>query len=312
MRPACAQERRRGFALLTALWVLAGTATVAAALSIEARSGSDGARNLVFGEQSYWRAFGCAESVRHAADMALQHAPDDVARRLAWLQLDGRVTQWWSPTSSDCRVEMEPSGTRLDIQALDEASVRGLLASAGFAGSVDLLVDALFDWTDVDDDARPSGAERGWYESQFRAPPRNGPLADVRELRLVRGFEAVFGAISPVLSTQPGPVCLNHASRVVLLTLPAFSPEVVQRVLDRRSTGEPLMELRNLVDGLSPAATAEVLGQFAELAERTVVEPTSWVISVEAAVGDPAVSSRMEVTVARGGVGVAVVGRRTW
>jgi type II secretory pathway component PulK len=54
-----------------------------------------------------------------------------------------------------------------------------------------LLADAILDWTDADDDARPHGAERRWYAAERPArEPANRPLRSVGELLLVRGVAA--------------------------------------------------------------------------------------------------------------------------
>lgn len=50
------------------------------------------------------------------------------------------------------------------------------------------LADAILDWIDEDDDARPWGAEREDYQSLgMPYGPRNGPLVSLHELLLVRG-----------------------------------------------------------------------------------------------------------------------------
>ncbi len=52
------------------------------------------------------------------------------------------------------------------------------------------LVDCLLDWRDKDEEVRPYGAEREYYESlqPIAYMPRNGPLVSVEELLMVKGF----------------------------------------------------------------------------------------------------------------------------
>ncbi len=58
------------------------------------------------------------------------------------------------------------------------------------------VADAIFDWLDPDDEPRPDGAEADYYEG-LNPPysPRNGPVASIGELLLVRGVtpRVLFG-----------------------------------------------------------------------------------------------------------------------
>src|SRR6185503_16833506 len=97
------------------------------------------------------------------------------------------------------QVEVEDEARRLDPNLVPDALPR-LLARLGLDP---LLADALLDWSDADDVARPHGAEHRWYESQ-RPPrePANRPLATVGELLLVRGIDArVLEQLRPFLTT---------------------------------------------------------------------------------------------------------------
>jgi hypothetical protein len=51
------------------------------------------------------------------------------------------------------------------------------------------IVDALLDWLDEDDDERPLGAERYYYQSlSIPYEPRNGPMRNIGEMELVAGM----------------------------------------------------------------------------------------------------------------------------
>src|SRR5262249_55773334 len=55
-------------------------------------------------------------------------------------------------------------------------------------GMTEQIADAILDWIDPDDDPREQGAERDYYASlPHPYAPRNGPLASIDELLLVRG-----------------------------------------------------------------------------------------------------------------------------
>lgn len=71
-------------------------------------------------------------------------------------------------------------------------------------GAVEDPVDAILDWIDPDDDPRPLGAEYDYYQSLGTPYPcKNGPMASIQELLLVRGVtpEVFFG--DPQLQQVP-------------------------------------------------------------------------------------------------------------
>lgn len=92
------------------------------------------------------------------------------------------------------RYGLTPEAGKLNINSASEEELTRLLTEV----LADLnqenapqLVDALLDWLDEDDDVRPNGAERDYYE--FLDPgyrPKNGPLESIEELLLVKGFTA--------------------------------------------------------------------------------------------------------------------------
>lgn len=91
------------------------------------------------------------------------------------------------------------------------------------------LVDALTDWLDEDDEVTGFGAENSWYRAQ--SPPydcRNGPIATIDELLLVRGVspELLHGgnkhpALAQLLTPYgtTGLVNINTAPPLVLASL---------------------------------------------------------------------------------------------
>jgi len=118
------------------------------------------------------------------------------------------------------------------------------------------LAEAIADWMDPDDAARPGGAERDWYLGLVPPYlPRNGSLSTVGELGLVRGLDpAALRRLGPHLTVadETG-VNPNTASREVLLALGAV-PASVDRLLAVRARRPVLREeLRGLLPGV-PAA----------------------------------------------------------
>lgn len=92
----------------------------------------------------------------------------------------------------------------------------------------DSLLDSLQDWLDEDDRVSRSGAENAFYKSLSKAYAcRNGPLATVDELLLVKGFDPriVYGTgNTPGLSALvtvfgAGPININTAPAEILEAL---------------------------------------------------------------------------------------------
>jgi DNA uptake protein ComE-like DNA-binding protein len=76
---------------------------------------------------------------------------------------------------------------------LEEDQQRELLM--GLPGMTEDIADAILDWIDADDNARPYGAEAEYYESEAAYSAKNGPLETIDELLLVRGVtpELLYG-----------------------------------------------------------------------------------------------------------------------
>ena len=104
--------------------------------------------------------------------LAYAEGVNDSERRNAALDLVGRLPQ------RDVVVPVQVLGELFHVQ------VRKARRSAAAARI------AVLDWRDPDNVPRPHGAEEAWYVGQGRAPPRNGPFADVRELLLAAPVDA--------------------------------------------------------------------------------------------------------------------------
>jgi general secretion pathway protein K len=131
------------------------------------------------------------------------------------------------------RVRVEDEARRLDLGTPELAAA--LPALLGALGLDTRLADAIADWTDADDVARPHGAERAWYLA--RTPQyvaANAPLRTVGELRLVRGIDAAALARLRPHVTVAGERAVNPntASQEVLVAL--AGPAAAARVLAAR------------------------------------------------------------------------------
>ncbi len=98
------------------------------------------------------------------------------------------------------RYGLEDESNRLNVNILPLAdelvSEGGRTLLNALPGMTDDVADAILDWIDEDDESRPFGAERDYYEQLD--PPytcKNGPLDTVEELLLIRGVtpQLLFG-----------------------------------------------------------------------------------------------------------------------
>jgi type II secretory pathway component PulK len=302
---------RRGFALLAVLWILVGVAALGLTIALAGRQAVQAAQNRVDAERAEWQAAGCAEKARAAISEWLirnRGAPPGPAS--PWATLDSAVAA--SPYVQGCEVRLRAVGSALDVNGADEETLRALFRAAGESPeTADSLTDALADWRDADGEARPLGAEAEWYAARGRPAPRNGPFADLRELRRVRGFEAREG-LDTLLALDSARIDLNHAPLGVLAALPGFGPEAVARVAERRMAGERLASLAAVEASLSPAARLALDQRLPELAGLTTPEPDAWMLEAHGRVGDPPVEAVLELKLVRAVERAAIVRRRTW
>ena len=98
------------------------------------------------------------------------------------------------------RYGLEDESNRLNVNILPLAdelvNEGGRTLLNALPGMTDDVADAILDWIDEDDEVRPFGAERAYYEQLD--PPytcKNGPLDTVEELLLIRGVtpQLLFG-----------------------------------------------------------------------------------------------------------------------
>jgi hypothetical protein len=208
-------SQRRGSVLLLVLVVVAlltlGTATYLELMQSERRA----VRHFGRGGQALRLAESGAEYVKTVLALTpteIQQAgglvsnPSSMQAVIVDDQTDpfdrGRFTII-SPAQSDglyagIRYGLENESAKLNVNALlapgaDDQAASRLMALPGMTVEV---ADAILDWLDQDGQPRENGAEEEVY-SQFTPPyaPRNGPIADLDELLLVRGVtpELLYG-----------------------------------------------------------------------------------------------------------------------
>ncbi len=255
---------RRGFALLTVLWATAVAAAAVGFAVAAARLGFAESDNRITLGRAGWAREACAEV------LLARFAQDSTVRRIDTVDLGQGV---W------CAASLEDPGAKLDLNRAAPESIRRLLLN-------DTLADALLDWRDVDDTPRRLGAEADWYRSHGRPPPRNGPLADLAELALVRGSDsAQVAMLAPLLTTRStGEVNLGAAPVPVLAALPGMTDELLAAVVSYQSSGRLTLRPEELVGMLSTDARRVLLARYQDFARSVSYAPTRLIATVEGGV----------------------------
>lgn len=109
-----------------------------------------------------------------------------------------------------------------------------------------------------------------------------------------------------------GRVNVNEATTPVLRTLPGFTAQAADEIVERRKWGRPLRSLEHLIASVSPGAREALLARYGEL-ERSVTFTTASLLATVAGMDRRAVPvSTLELLVVPVGGRVAVVRRRIW
>lgn len=223
----------RGVALLLVLWALVLLGTLALGFSWSMRTEALAARNGIDEARAYFQArTGVSRTVA-----LLRSLPPDNVLAAAIAGEDGDA-------SYDVRVGSE-SG-KVDVNLVVDEVLLEMLKKGGLPEEeAESVRDAILDWRDGDDVARPRGAERAEY-AQMPEPevPRNGKFRGVGELSFVKGvtkeFHRVF--LSKVFTAHGHSPQVNflRAPEIVLRSLPGVSAEAAQRIVARRAEEPPI------------------------------------------------------------------------
>lgn len=306
---AARRVRRAGFALPAVLWVIVGVAAVTLAGTVAARDAVTTAQNRVDHVRGAWRAEGCLEIARGSVAVALGDGDRAAA---GWQSLDSVLAASPGLRDAGCSVTARAAGAAIDVNAADAERLRRAFVVLGGGGAeADSLVDAVLDWRDADDEPRPLGAEAGWYGARHELPPRNAPIADVGELRRIRGMAAVTG-FDTIFGVEPGRVPLGRAPLAVIASLPGFGDEAVARLAELRLRGQQTADLLAFSASLSREARAALLARYPELVALVTTDPDAWIVTSTAAQGPRSVGATIEVRLVRAGARGAIVRRRTW
>jgi general secretion pathway protein K len=251
VRPVPREEQ--GVALLTVLLLVAVLATLAAVVLDDIRFGLRRTANAEAVGQGRWYALG-AESLAAARIQDVLRRADGEAR-LVWreqaveLPLDQGLIRTRIRDASTCfnlNSVAQGRGEVFSPRPEGLAQFKALAVAVGLApAEAEQLGAALVDWIDSDGVREAGGAEDEAYLTA--SPPyrtAGGPLAEVSELRAIRGFTPeVYARLRPVVCALPttdlSPVNVNALDPddgvlVTMLTEGKAAPEVGRRLIAAR------------------------------------------------------------------------------
>jgi general secretion pathway protein K len=218
---------RSGFASLVVLWAMLLLGTLALAFSTAMRTEAMAARNGYDASRAYYQA---RSGVGRALAMLSSMPPDNVAAA----EIGEREGD------AGYEVAVVPENGKVDVNSVAEAALKQILEKGGLtAEAADALGDAILDWRDADGDRRLHGAEEDDYARDPEpVRPRNGRIADLRELLSVRGMtRPFFAAFASRVFTAQGTgaaVDINAAPPELLRAMPGVSESLAEAILARR------------------------------------------------------------------------------
>ncbi len=278
--------------MLAVLWALAALSVLGGVALAVARTGSQTTRNRILLARAEWAREACVDI------LLARYAQNPRVRDLDSIDL-GRGT--W------CRATLEDPAAKLNLNLAVREQLAAVLTvvSRRPVGAVDSLADALLDYRDPDTISRPFGAET--------PANRNGSLADVAELRYVRGFDdSLVGYLGLFLTTRgTGVINVNAAPPEVLAALPGMTQEAILVVLGCRASGQPIQNADQLVARLSKSARSVLLADYPEFVRAATFAPGQLVARVEGGVREKPIVARATLTLVPLPDRLAVIRRET-
>jgi len=218
-----AQNARRGAAILLALWALflLSAMVIAWAVDINSRLDLAGNSSRVL-EAEAMASSGAEIALAPEVQAGSPHLHGSLGKNQAFeahmTGEGGRLNLSW--------ILAGENPTRLDI-------LKKYLENKGIdINERDHMMDCLLDFVDPDDLPRLNGAEAG---PDYQ--PKNAPLQRLEELKQVQGWEKFTAQKDwdqDFTLFSSGPIDLAWASRDVLLSLPGFNEQIVDRFLEYR------------------------------------------------------------------------------
>jgi len=283
-------SRRRGFALLAALWMVVAIAAVALAFATEARArralalgASDRAAERAAALGGLAIARGRLERVLR--DQQVTGAGAGALRSAdPWLDADSLFTDTIDVGGIRVRVHATDLGASLFVNTVQEEDLRNFVAYVtSDYSTADEIAQGVADWIDLDDLPRLRGGERDEYVAAGRLVlPPNRQLRDVDELRDVKGMTpAIFAELRPYLTTLgTGRINVNSAPVPVLHAITGMTDDVIARIMSARSAHRRIQSLAEIMVAPAQGRPGTAPGVQAQIARRVAFDVSDLELTV--------------------------------
>lgn len=230
MRP----EHERGAALLTVMLMVAVISVIAVGVLDDIRFGVRRTLNARVASQAHWYALGAEQLARTRIAQLMDRDPGKTTLEGGWNgrvisfpiehgQMEARLTDATGCFNLNSVVEAD-QGEPFRRRELGVRQFTSLLSLVGAPNGAE-LAENLAEWMDSNDVGRAEAEDPGYAKLPEPYRTAGGPLAEVSELRAVRGFTpGVYAALRPYVCALPttdlSPINLNTLppERALLLT----------------------------------------------------------------------------------------------
>ena len=266
-------KNRRGFALLSAIWLVVAIAVAGLQLAIETRRSMQAATNLTHDVQARVAATAALDLTRARVDYKIRQAalsgtyPTNLAIADPWMGADTAFSTTEAVGSVNVEISVSSLGARLNLnRATEQELLNFLIAMEIDYSAAEELSQTIMDWRDTDENYRARGAERQYYlDEDMLNLPRNNLFESVGELRYVAGMtEEIFEEIAPYLTVWgTGRINVNTAELPVLMSFTGMTEATVSVILSLRDGGGRIPNRNALTSMLGDAVTVPANNRLA-------------------------------------------------
>jgi len=312
-------SQRRGFALLSSLWLMVMLSGLGLHIATRARADRLSAANRVETARARAAADAGVEHARSLLTARLRPPPDaggatGATPQHPWYHAELFLRDSVQLGSASYAVRLHDANSRLNLNLASVDDLLALFVALRVdAGRADRLAQAIVDWRDPDDLRHPRGAERAEYIAVgARALPANGPFALVDELREVRDVTPeLFDQLRLFVTVSgSGRIDPNTADEPVLLSVPGFSPEIVAAIGRLRASGILFSTADQLLAALPPGTRNRLADRAGEWRPRLTFETRELEFESEGWMAQGAARVSIRGTFVRAGDAVLTTDRR--
>jgi general secretion pathway protein K len=247
------QHSQRGVVLIMVLWTAVVLTVLVTVLASNIRLSANTALHHRTGTLAHAELMGAVRKAEMELMMESMPLPlgvmdnidDDELQRIPAYRFNGQLLNLHYPVEEHVRVRILDHAGKVNLNRIQRASLQQIIEKQlGGEDADPRLVQALLaawsDWTDLNDVPDSLGAEDEYYLDQD--PPyttrNNAELDSVGELRLIRGFDELFGDLNLeaafTIYGNSSVVNPNLATREALMLLPGMTAEAVEAIFALR------------------------------------------------------------------------------